>query len=39
VITLAVTAVRPPGLRRWLANLLGAVAVRNRQDEGRDQPR
>jgi heme-degrading monooxygenase HmoA len=39
VITLAVTAVRPPGLRRWLANLLVPVAVRNRQDGDRDQPR
>jgi antibiotic biosynthesis monooxygenase (ABM) superfamily enzyme len=39
VITLAVTAVRPPGLRRWLANLLVPVAVRRRNEDGRDQPR
>jgi hypothetical protein len=37
VITLAVTAVRPPGLRRWLANLLVPVAVRKRQEEDRDR--
>jgi hypothetical protein len=36
VISLAVSAVRPPGLRRWLANLLVPVAVRNRWEaEGR----
>jgi hypothetical protein len=36
VITLGVYAVQPPGLRRWLANLLVPVAVRNRREaEGR----
>jgi hypothetical protein len=42
VISLAVAVVRPPGLRRWLANLLVPVAVRNRLEaEGRadDEPR
>ena len=29
-ISLAVSVVRPPGLRRWLANLLVPVALRNR---------
>jgi hypothetical protein len=39
VISLAVSAVRPPGLRRWLANLLVPVAVRNRWEaEGRPDP-
>ncbi|MCO1661144.1 hypothetical protein KDL28_39475, partial [Pseudonocardia sp. S2-4] len=36
VITAGVTVVRPPALRRWLANLLVPVAVRNRWEaEGR----
>jgi antibiotic biosynthesis monooxygenase (ABM) superfamily enzyme len=37
VITSAVSVVRPPGMRRWLVNLLIPVAVRNRQEEG-DNP-
>jgi hypothetical protein len=38
VITAAVTVVRPPVLRRWLANLLVPVAVRKRWEaEGRPE--
>jgi antibiotic biosynthesis monooxygenase (ABM) superfamily enzyme len=42
VITGAVSVVRPPGMRRWLANLLVPVARRNRlerEKDARDQPR
>jgi hypothetical protein len=38
-ISLAISVVRPPGLRRWLASMLIPVAVRRRMENGGTPPR